>query len=144
MEIRHVRKGEVGLVADAGGLFDHVPDPRWTEDFLGRGGNHLLIAFVDDRPVGFVSGIEILHPDKGPEMLLYELAVDAKYRGRAIGKGLVERLRDVARDAGCRGMWVVTSTENEIAKRTYRAAGAGSGETTNIMEWVFDSRIAAE
>ena len=35
-----------------------------------------VIAYVDARPVGFVSGVEMTHPDKDTEMFLYELAVD--------------------------------------------------------------------
>ncbi len=138
MEIRHLRARDADLVMRAGGLFDRTPLPGWTLDFLARPGNYLLVAFVEDRPVGFVTGIEILHPDKGPEVLLYELGVDEEFRGRGIGSTLVKRLRDLARNAGCRGMWVVTEAANEAATRVYEAAGAGGGDTSFVMEWVFD------
>ena len=41
--------------------------------------------------MGFVSGVEVTHPDKGTEMFLYELAVDEPFRRRGIGRALVER-----------------------------------------------------
>jgi len=54
MDIRVLCPGDDGLVAAASHLFD--------------------------GPVGFVSGVEVTHPDKGTEMFLYELAVDETFR----------------------------------------------------------------
>ena len=49
-----------------------------------RVSRHLLMALEDERPVGFVTGIETVHPDKGTEMYLYELGWGAqKSFGRA-------------------------------------------------------------
>lgn len=67
---------DLDLVLGAGHLFDHEPTREATAAFLCREGHHLLLAFLDTSPVGFVSGIEVIHPDKGTEMLLYELGVD--------------------------------------------------------------------
>ena len=73
--------------------------------------------------MGFVSGVEVTHPDKGTEMFLYELAVDEPFRRRGIGRALVERLAALARDAGCYGMWVITDDDNEAARATYEGTG---------------------
>jgi len=54
--------------------------------------------------IGFVSGVELTHPDKGSEMFLYELGVDAAARRRGVGRALVEALRALARRRGCYGM----------------------------------------
>lgn len=66
---------DLDLVLGAGHLFDHEPTREATAAFLCREGHHLLLAFLDTSPVGFVSGIEVIHPDKGAEMLLYEPAL---------------------------------------------------------------------
>ena len=42
----------------------------------------------DDRAVGFVSGVETTHPDKGTEMFLYELGVDDSARRQGVGRGI--------------------------------------------------------
>jgi ribosomal protein S18 acetylase RimI-like enzyme len=137
MEIRVLRVGDDRLVAAASHLFDGPATPEATARFLGETGHHLLIAYEADRAVGFVSGVEVTHPDKGTEMFLYELAVDEAFRRRGIGRALVERLAALARDAGCYGMWVVTDDDNRAARVTYERTG-GVPETDQVVEvWTF-------
>ncbi len=137
MQIRVLRPGDDGLVAAASHLFDGPARPEATARFLAEGGHHLLVAYEDERAVGFVSGVEVTHPDKGTEMFLYELAVDVPARRRGIGRALVERLATVARTRGCYGMWVVTDDANRAARATYEGTGAAP-ETGQVVEvWTF-------
>jgi ribosomal protein S18 acetylase RimI-like enzyme len=137
MEIRVLRRGDDGLVAAAEHLFDGPARPGATARFLDEDGHHLLVAYEDDRAVGFVSGVEVTHPDKGTEMFLYELAVGEPARRRGIGRALVERLAAVARDRGCYGMWVVTDHDNEAARATYERAGAAPEIGQVVEVWTF-------
>jgi ribosomal protein S18 acetylase RimI-like enzyme len=91
-------------------------------------------------PVGFVSGVELTHPDKGVEMFLYELAVDEGFRERGIGKALVTALRDLARRRGCYDMWVLTDQDNEAALKTYRTTGADESSEHVMLTWPLASR----
>ncbi len=137
MEIRVLRPGDDGLVTAASHLFDFPAKPAATARFLGEAGHHLLIAYDDDRAVGFVSGVEVTHPDKGTEMFLYELGVDEPFRRRGIGRALVERLGELARSVGCYGMWVITDDINRAARATYEGSG-GMPTTDQVMEvWTF-------
>src|SRR5690606_19695265 len=102
-------------VLAAGELFDDPPREDWTRRFLGEPGHHLLIAYEDDAPAGFVSGVVTTHPDKGTEMFLYELGTDEAYRGRGIAGDLVRALAELAREQGCYGMWVLTDEDNAAA-----------------------------
>jgi len=132
-----LRPGDDGLVAAASHLFDGPALPDATARFLAEPGHHLLVAYRDERPVGFVSGVEVTHPDKGTEMFLYELAVDEPFRRRGIGRALVEGLADVAKAAGCYGMWVITEDDNAAARATYEGTG-GVPETRQVVEvWTF-------
>jgi ribosomal protein S18 acetylase RimI-like enzyme len=137
MEIRVLHPGDDRLVAAASHLFDGPARPDATARFLAEPGHHLLVAYEDGTAVGFVSGVEVTHPDKGTEMFLYELAVDEPSRRRGIGRALVERLAALAREAGCYGMWVVTDHDNEAARATYEGSG-GEPETAQVVEvWTF-------
>jgi ribosomal protein S18 acetylase RimI-like enzyme len=120
-------------------VFDHPPTPEWTEKFLASDIHHLLLALDDGRAVGFVSGVETTHPDKGTEMFLYELAVHEEHRNRGVGRALVRALADLAREHGCYGMWVLTDQDNAAALAAYRAAGGGDPEPNVMLSWTFDT-----
>ncbi|MFI6351914.1 GNAT family N-acetyltransferase [Streptomyces sp. NPDC050743] len=135
MEIR--RATSVAEVVAAGHLFDDPARPEWAERFLTTAGHHLLLAYADGGPVGFVSGVETVHPDKGTEMFLYELAVAEPYRRRGIGRALVERLAVLARERGCYGMWVGVDAGNDVALAAYRSAGGKDDGTCTVLTWAF-------
>jgi ribosomal protein S18 acetylase RimI-like enzyme len=132
MEIRRIGAGNVGAVVAASPLFDDPVAARVAQRFLDSEGHYLLIAYEDNGPVGFVSGVEMTHPDKGTEMFVYELAVDEGYRRQGIGKALVFALAEIARSHDCYDMWVLTDADNEAALATYQAAGA-TGRSTHEM-----------
>ena len=79
-------------------LFDDLPDRDASYKFLNTPGHHLLFAFEEERPVGFVSGAELVHPDKGTEMYLNELGVDEQFQGRGIATQLVEAMIELAKE----------------------------------------------
>ena len=117
-------------------LFDDPVSLDAARRFLQREGNHLVIAYADGEPAGFVSGTEILHPDQEePELFLNELGVDSAYRGRGIGRALVAKLWEIARARGCRGMWVLTDDENVAATKTYAGAGGSRVGTEVMFQW---------
>ncbi len=137
VDIRMLGPGDVQEDIAASHLFDDPADEGATLRFLSEEGHHLLIAYVDDHPAGFISGVEVTHPDKGTEMFLYELAVEGPFRRRGIGQALVERLVSLARARGCYGMWVLTDAENAGALTTYQRSG-GRAETGQVMVvWTF-------
>jgi ribosomal protein S18 acetylase RimI-like enzyme len=139
MKITSLRSGDEPLLLASAALFDAPPTAEWAERFLSSEGHHLLVAFgaADDGPIGFISGVETTHPDKGTEMFLYELSVAEQHRNRGVGRALVAALADVARERGCYGMWVGTEPDNAAALATYKAAGAAAPEPFVLLEWVF-------
>ena len=141
-EIRRLGPDDAAVVVRAAALFDHPPRRAETRRFLAADDHHLFMAFVDGEPVGFVSGYELVHPDKAVEMFLYELGVAEQARGRGIGRALVEALAARARERKCRGMWVLTDHDNEAAKATYHGAGATIDEPTLLLEWRFQPGTA--
>ena len=134
MEIERVT--DVSVVLAAPHLFDSAPTRQWTEDFLTAPGHHLLMAFVGDRAVGMVTGVEMTMPDKGTEMFLYELAVADDAQGGGIGTALARALADLAIARGCYDMWVLTDHDNLPALGAYRRSGATVTEPTTLLQWV--------
>jgi ribosomal protein S18 acetylase RimI-like enzyme len=135
--IRRLNREDLDAVNALEPLFDHAVQPRAAEELLREEGHHLLMAYDQAQPVGFVSGVELTHPDKGTEMFLYELTVDEGFRRRGIGRLLVEELMALAQRRGCYGMWVLADPDNVAAVRTYQSAGGGAGATCVLFDWNF-------
>jgi ribosomal protein S18 acetylase RimI-like enzyme len=126
------------MVLAAASLFDQPPDPEATRCFLAEPTHHLLFAYdAAGNAIGFVSGVEVTHPDKGTEMFLYELAVDEPVRRQGIGTALLRALEELARERDCYGMFAFTDAENEAAMATYAKAGAKPPSSHLMFEWSF-------
>jgi ribosomal protein S18 acetylase RimI-like enzyme len=138
VRLERLGPADADRVEAASELFDRPPQPAWTTKFLASEGHHLCIAFVDDVPVGFVTGVEMTHPDKGTEMFLYELGVTESHRRRGIGRALVAELLAIARERSCTGLWVATEPDNVAAVATYRSAGSATPEPSAVLSWAFD------
>jgi ribosomal protein S18 acetylase RimI-like enzyme len=136
--IERMSAGDDARVTAAQHLFDGPARPNAVSRFLAEPSHHLLIAYAAHHPAGFVSGVEITHPDKGTEMLLYELAVDEGHRGKGIGTKLVLALSALARERACSGMWVLLDDDNDAAAATYRKAGGRLESKPLLYSWTFD------
>lgn len=134
-DIRWMTADDTEAIVAAGVLFDEPSTAEHTAKFLAQPNHHIAIAYVDDVPAGFVSGVEISHPDKPTEMLLYELGVEEEFHRRGIGTALTNALREKADELGCKTMWVLTDDDNEAAIATYKRSGSKDPEEQVVLEW---------
>ena len=137
MEIRALGPGDGAAVVAAQHLFDGPARAEATARFLEEPGSHLLVGYVDGEPAGFVSGVEVTHPDKGTEMFLYELAVGEAHRRRGHGRALIEALEVLACERGCVGMFVFVDDDNEAGRAAYRSAGGRDASRPVMVGWAF-------
>ncbi len=135
ISVRRLGAGDDAVVLGAGHLFDAPPTPEWTADVLARPGHHLLVAFDGELAVGFATCVEMAHPDKGTELMIYELGVDEAARRRGTGRLLVQRSLELARELACYGAWTITEDDNAPALATYRSAGAEADATSVTQTW---------
>lgn len=139
MNIVRLGEGDERALYEAASSFDGPIVPAAAMRFLCSETHHLLIGYEGSTAAGFISGVEMTHPDKGTEMFLYELGVNEEHRRKGYGSALVKALADLARERGCYGMWVLTDNDNSAALRTYAAAG-GQRESDNVMlSWTFET-----
>lgn len=138
MEIRRLGRDDQDALADVEPCFDEPVRSVAAARFLASDGHHLLVAYDGDAVVGFVSGVELTHPDKGTEMFLYELSVEPGHRGQGYGTALVQALANLARERNCYDMWVLTDDDNNTAVATYRRAGASETSPCVMLTWKLD------
>jgi ribosomal protein S18 acetylase RimI-like enzyme len=137
VDIRRLGPGDELLLTQVAHCFDGPVRDAAATRFLNADGHHILVAYDGENAVGFISGVEMTHPDKGTEMFLYELAVDASYQRQGYGAALVKALAGIARARSCYGMWVGTEEDNAGALATYAAAGAVREANAAILVWKF-------
>ena len=114
-------------------VFDHDVQPDWCADFLADPRHHLVVARSDDVVVGMASAVDYIHPDKAPQLWINEVGVSPEFRRQGIGRRLVERLVELAKELGCTEAWVLTDADNAAANRLYAAAGAETPPAQSIM-----------
>ena len=124
------------VAAEAAALFDHPIDIRATTAFLADEHHHLLIGYLGARPAGFLTAVELLHPDKPrPEMFLYELGVDPGFRRRGVATALMHHLVQLCQERGCGEMFVLTDEDNVAGQATYRNAGGEPEPAGLLFHW---------
>ena len=137
MRIEHLGRGDQEKLAAIEEFLDGPIKADAAGRFLDDPTHHMLIAYLDHLPAGFVSGVEMTHPDKGTEMFGYELGVGEAYRRRGVATALVEALEKLAGQRGCYGMWVLCDDDYEAALKTYRKTGGSESEPV-LFDWRFD------
>jgi ribosomal protein S18 acetylase RimI-like enzyme len=129
--------------AEAAALFDHPLDLGATRAFLADERHHLLIGYLGDRPAGFVTAVELLHPDKPqPEMFLYELGVAPRHRRQGVATALMQRLIELCHARGCGELFVLTENDNVAGNATYGRVGGTPTAAGVMYQW--DWRSAEE
>lgn len=125
LELRVLDVADHGLLcAVADGLFDHPIDPVQTAAFLNDPLHHIVLAFDGREAVGMASGTVLFHPDKAPAFFVNEVATRDGWTRRGVARAVCTRLFDLAREIGCRGIWLGTETDNVAAIGLYRALKA--------------------
>jgi ribosomal protein S18 acetylase RimI-like enzyme len=133
ISVRRARLGDEGEIARFEAAFDYDVLPDETRRFLADERHHVLLGYVDDRPAGFVSAVEVFHPDKRPEIFLNEIGVMDEARRRGVARALIEELKRLGRERGCGTMWVLTDEDNEAAMALYRTTGGRLDGTPHVM-----------
>lgn len=103
--IRRAARADVDLVLSAGDLLSTPPTAEWTQDFLDRGSNLLVLALLGEDPVGMLVAVETGHLGASPDLFVYGIRVREDLRGRGIAHGLVDKAVEVAEEAGCSRVW---------------------------------------
>jgi GNAT superfamily N-acetyltransferase len=79
-----------------------------------------LVAVVDDRVVGFAHHRLYARPSEaGKGLYLDDLFTLPDLRGQGVGRALISRLADIAREHGCSKVRWMTARDNVVAQRLY-------------------------
>ncbi len=82
--------------------------------------SNALVAVLGERVVGFAHHRLYARPSEGGKgLFLDDLFTPRDLRGRGVGRALIIRLTEVAREHGCAKVRWVTASDNDLAQRLY-------------------------
>ena len=91
-------------------------------------GRLVLLARVDGIPAGLAVAFPSFSTFRAaPVLNLHDLAVDPKFRGRGIGRALLNEVESYARNRGCCRVTLEVRRDNAAAQALYTSEGFSSG-----------------
>lgn len=101
-----------------------VPSDAYLNSLLAREDFIPLVAMVDGKVVGGLAAYVLKKfEQERSEIYIYDLAVDENYRRRRIATGLINKLRDIAREIGAYVIYVQADHGDDPAIKLYESLG---------------------
>lgn len=86
----------------------------------------------------------LLHPAKASVFFINEVDVAPACRRQGVATALCRKLIGIARDQGCRGIWLATEEDNVAARALYRRLDARDGRNRRLRLGRSDGRVINE
>lgn len=83
--------------------------PDESYDFAAMSENSVFVGAYDD---GVCIGLAVLQDGFFRYMYLYDLKVNASYRGQGVGRMLIDKAKEIARSKGYRGLYTIGQDNN--------------------------------
>ena len=119
------------VMAEVFGEERQAPGAAYLARLLGRDDFWALAALAGDEVIGGLTAHTLpMTRSESSEVFLYDLAVQPRYQRRGVGRGLVDRLRQLASEAGIEDVFVPADSEDQHALDFYRAIGGQASPVT--------------
>lgn len=103
-------------------------------EFLSDQNNILIAAKAGERIVGLIVAHRLARLDsQRAQVLLYEIDVLPEFQRKGIASAMIERLKELAQQAGACEVWVVTNKSNGPAMRLYRSTGGTAKQDDDVV-----------
>jgi len=100
------------------------PSDDYLSSLLERGDFIPLVAATEGKVVGGLAAYVLQKfEQERSEIYIYDLAVNENYRRRGIAKGLINKLREIAREKGAWVIYVQADPPDEPAVKLYESLG---------------------
>ena len=98
---------------------------------IGSETSYLMIARYPDKqaPILGAAHLTVYPVPTGIRAIIEDVIVDESARGHGIGQELVQRLLDIARERGAKGVSLTSNSKREAANRLYQRMGFVRRET---------------
>jgi ribosomal protein S18 acetylase RimI-like enzyme len=109
------------------------PSREDLEDLVRSESSILLIARNpgNQQPIVGAANLTIYRVPTGIRAIIEDVIVDESARGQGIGEALVQRLLEIARERGAKGVSLTSNPKREAANRLYQRMGFNRRETNS-------------
>ena len=109
---------------DPGSYQTAIPSDEYLNGLLGRDDFIPLVALAGDKVVGGLAAYVLTKfEQERSEIYIYDLAIDENYRRQGIATGLINKLREIAREIGAWVIYVQADDGDEPAIKLYESLG---------------------
>lgn len=106
---------------EKGFSFDHALQLNLTEQLLSDAHILMEVALHKNIVARMEGGVFYLHPDKAPELWIYELGVSSAYRRRGIATWISREVQTLAVENDCQDCWLLIEPKNDAANALYQS-----------------------
>jgi ribosomal protein S18 acetylase RimI-like enzyme len=105
-----------------------------VKELIKRQGAHVILALVDEAPVGLIICLEGFSTFSCKPLLnIHDVIVSPAFRGRGISKRMLAKAEEIALEKGCCKLTLEVLEGNAVAKAAYQASGYEGYELNPIM-----------
>ena len=100
--------------------------------------HHLIVCEEDGRIVSSCVCVVILNLTRNarPYALIENVVTHPDYRKRGLASQCLDYAKQIARQAGCYKIMLLTGAKDEATLNFYRKAGFNSGDKTAFIQWL--------
>ncbi|MCI8537416.1 MAG: GNAT family N-acetyltransferase [Oscillospiraceae bacterium] len=145
MDIREIQAGDLENLLS---LYTHLHDnpvPERTPDLLalwerilGNGDHHIIVAEEKGSIVSSCVLVVVPNLTRGqrPYGLIENVVTHREHRKRGLASACLAFARELARQAGCYKLMLMTGSKEEATLRFYREAGFNAEDKTAFVQWL--------
>lgn len=100
--------------------------------------HHIIVAVVEGRIVSSCVCVIVPNLTHGqqPYALIENVITDEAHRGKGLATDCLNFAREIAREAGCYKMMLLTGSKEESTHRFYQRAGYNANDKTAYIQWL--------
>nr|WP_279289002.1 GNAT family N-acetyltransferase [Anaerosolibacter carboniphilus] len=107
-----------------------------VRQMLEKGMNYMIACIDNEKIIGFVLGYELQRYDgKNNMMYIHEVEILDEYRGKGIGKKIMNKLIDICQSKNMSKVFVITNKSNTRAVHLYESTGGKALDDDSIVYW---------